>query len=114
MSVRAFRLFALGFIFVVGAAWTQSAHAADKGGDKKGGIVQLVLKHADELKLTDEQKTKLDALAKEDGGGDKPKEKGGKGCGGMEKIKEILTPDQMTQLKEIMQKERGKKKGDGN
>lgn len=95
----------MSLVLMVCAAWTQSAQAAEKG-DKKGGggVVATILKHADELKVTAEQKTKLEALSKE-----APKD-GEKKSNPMEKVKEILSPEQMTQLKELMAKDRPKKK----
>lgn len=108
MSVRGLRLMAMSLICMVGFAYTSSAYAADKGDGKKGGgnVVQVALKHADDLKLTDDQKKKLEALA------DAPKD-GEKKSNPMDKVKEILEPAQVTQLQDILKKEKGKKK-DGN
>ena len=82
-------------------------------GPRGGGPIKFILDHADDLSLTAEQKTQLQALAKTfkdshppkptaaDGGG------GGTAAGGppskfKEEVEKILTKDQLDKLHELM------------
>ena len=109
-------------------AYMAPANAADTGGGGAGGPgggkggkhppnpIEFILKHASDLNLTADQTTKLKALEEEckknpppsPPSGDKPAAKGGDNAGqkpppppGMDKVKDILTPDQMEKLKEL-------------
>lgn len=106
MSVRVISMVVLS-LALSSVALTPAAQAGEGKGNHKGGPVAFILKHADDLKLTADQKTALEALAKEappakPADGSKPE----KGKGPIfDKIKEILTPDQMTELKALREKE---------
>lgn len=136
-----------------------SACAAERGGLAGGGPLQHILDAAKELNLTEDQRTKIQALAKELGAGHDPaamKEKfkndpakmellkefkaaresgdeaklkelraklfagaGGEGAGKGEgirdmfqKLRDILTPDQLAKLKEMREKN-GERPGAG-
>lgn len=86
------------------AGATMNVHAGEegappkhKGGGRGGGGLHFVLNHAADLKLTDEQKTKLQALA------DAPKDaKSGEDTGMKDKVEAILTDDQKATLKTLM------------
>ena len=109
MSVRVIPMVLFSLVLSC-VALTPSAKAAEGKGDHKGGPVEFILKHADDLKLTADQKTALEALAKEahppkPADGTKPP----KGSGPGEKIKAILTPEQLTELKALHEKEGGGK-----
>ncbi len=110
-------LTALAFMSLASAADAGGGPGGGPGGKKHGNPIEFILKHATDLNLTADQTTKLKALeeeCKKNGppAGDKPAKKsadsagqGGQGPKGpppeMEKVKEILTPDQMDKLKEL-------------
>lgn len=101
MSVRMFHIFVLVFLFASVSA--RLSHCDDAKPPKGGGYVAVILKNADELKLTDEQKTKLRALAKDP----LPKTSDEKKAY-RDKIETILTPEQMTQMKTLGPKKKDK------
>ena len=99
MSVKMINVLILSLVLAVVAM--PKARAADEG-KHKGNAVTFVLKHADELKLTDEEKTKLEALGKELTA-TPPTTKEDKEAA-MAKVTAILTPEQQAQLKELRAK----------
>jgi Spy/CpxP family protein refolding chaperone len=94
-----------------------AVHAADgekpKGerGGRGGGPVKMLLAKADEYKLTDEQKTKLEALGKtladKQAAGEKPDREATHA-----EIAKILTPEQLAKWDENMKAMREKRGGD--
>ena len=96
MSVRTIHILVLSLVLAVIAAPSMRAEEG-KGGHK--GPVAFILKHADDLKLTDEQKTKLAEVGKE-----APSKDNREAI--MAKINAILTPEQQTQVKELREKEK--------
>jgi len=95
-------------------------HAADaekpKGegrGGRGGGPAKFLLSKAEDYKLTDEQKTKLEALSKtmadKQAAGEKPDREATKA-----EIAKILTPEQLAKMDEnmkAMREKRGAEKG---
>ena len=117
---------ALAFVAPAGAADTGGGGGGGPGGKGPGGkhppsFVEFVLKHATDLDLTADQTTKLQALADElkknppPRPPKPPKDQDGNGGGGddkghrppppdFEKVKEILTPEQMDKVKALHDK----------
>lgn len=104
-----FPLVALALLFL--ASPVQNARAADDsgqgqgqrgwrggGGGGGGNRAQFILKHADDLTLTDDQKTKLEALAKENESAPPSPENA---AAQKEKLDAILTDAQRDKLKDI-------------
>ena len=112
MSVRLYASLAL--CLSVSMTVCSSGFAGDKGKGGKDGKhdpIAVILKHGEELKLTAEQKVKLEALEaglkakKGEGKGDKKekgKKGGGKSDGLKEKLKDILTAEQLEKIKSYL------------
>ena len=117
------RMLALAGLFVgvclMGSSYAEGdGNGPPKHGNRhRGGRIQFILDHAKDLSLTDDQKTKLQALVpagdgKTEGGDSKPAAGEGKGDGLGEKVKAILTEEQQTKLQELIKARQEQHKGD--
>jgi Spy/CpxP family protein refolding chaperone len=110
MPVRIVHIAILSVLFAVCAA--PLANAGE--GKGHGGPVAFILKHAADLNLTDDQKTQLEALAKEVQAslkaGETPTKENREAVGA--KVKAILTPEQQEKLKALRESGKGKGKPD--
>jgi Spy/CpxP family protein refolding chaperone len=114
MLSRLARLSVIALALTLGG--TLAVHAAD--GEKKGegrrgagGAIKFLLSKAEDYKLTDEQKTKLEALAKENEGKTEKADREAMTAA----IGKILTPEQLAKWEEArkaMREKRGEKKAE--
>lgn len=122
MSSRIVRLSLMALALMLGGSLALHAAEGDKPkgekgegkGARGGGPIKYLLAKAEEYKLTDEQKTKLEALSKslaeKGAAGEKPDRDALKA-----EIGKILTPEQLTKYEEnlkAMKEKRGEKGGE--
>lgn len=111
LSIMALSLMLCGSLALHAADADKPKGEKGEGRGGRGGPVKFLLSKAEDYKLTDEQKTKLEALSKtmadKQAAGEKPDREATKA-----EIAKILTPEQLAKMDENMKAMREKRGGE--